>query len=160
MIYSQYAKEVVLEGPGTVASGATTSARLDTLGYKYAEIIAVGPIASSTTSTTNHRFSVLYLSQGDSTAISSATSIAAFTGTTNTVTAATAQFLIVPNAVSTLGNIHKMGVDLRKNQGRYLFVTYQGNSSHSTCCITAKLYRGDQSPNTDTERGVAASAFG
>lgn len=159
MIQSNYAKELVLVGPGTIASNATASARIDTLGFKYCEIIAVGPIASSTTSTTNHRFSALYVSQGDSTAVSSATAIAAFTGTTNTVTAATAQFLIVPNADTSVGSAVKLGINLQNNRGRYLFVTYNGNSSHSTVCITAKLMQGDQGANTDSERGVSASSF-
>jgi hypothetical protein len=159
MIHSQYAKEVVLAGPATIASGATASVRLDTLGYKYCVIDAIGPIASSTTTTTNQRFSVLFVAQSDSTTYAVSNAISSFTGTTNTVTAATAQFLIVPNGDTSVGSVTKFGIDLRNNRGRYLFVVYQGNSSHSTATIKAQLFKGDSSPNTDTTRGVAASSF-
>lgn len=159
MIHAQFPKEVVLVGPATVSSSATASVRMDTLGFKYCTIDAIGPVASSTTTTTNQRFAVLFVAQSDSTTYAVSNAISAFTGTTNTVTAATAQFLIVPNGDTSVGSVTKLGIDLRNNRGRYLFVVYQGLSSHSTVTIKAQLWRGDQMPSTDTERGVAASSF-
>lgn len=160
MIHSQYTKEVVLVGPGTVASNATASASVDTLGYRYATIDAYLSPATSAATATNHRWQVLFLAQGDSTAYSSATAIATFTGTTNTVTAATALFLIDQYSVSTVASQTRLGVDLKANRGRHLFVVYQGAASVSTALVKATLSNGEQFPNTDTERGVLRSVFG
>jgi len=157
MIYAQATKNVMLHGPATAATNATASARLDTLGFRYATIEAILPKATATNASA--KWGVLKLTEADVTTVSSASALVAFTGTTNTVTDATNGYVIAAQNDTSLGQVTKLHVDCRARK-RYLFVTYQAGDSHSTVVLKAELSRAEEMPNTDTERGVGVSAIG
>lgn len=151
MIFAQTQKIVELLAPATVSTSATTSASVDTLGFNYIEIIARLPAATATNSSA--QWGVLQLLEADVTNISSATSIVAFTGTTNTVTSSTAGFVIQPQNNTSYPQIYNFLVTNTGSRKRYLFLEVQGAASHSTTYAAALLSRGEEVPGNDSQRG-------
>ena len=156
MIHLQDVKKVALL-MATAATNATASARVDTLGFNYCTFLATLPKATATNSSA--KWGVLKITEGDTTAVSSASAIVKLTGTTNTVTDATNGFVIAANNNTSDPQITELGVPCGGARKRYLFVTYQAADSHSTVNLTAHLSRAMEAPNTDTERGVAVSSY-
>lgn len=155
MIHAQNEKTVVLIGPGTAATNATASARVDTLGFRYATFDI---FAKATATDSSAKWTVLKLSEADTTTYSTNGDIATFTGTTNTVTSTSAGFVLQTNN-DTTGQPTRLHVDL-KGRKRYLFVVTQPGANGNTIFAQCRLGRGEEAPNTDTERGVAVSMIG
>lgn len=150
MFHAESEKVVELLAPATVASGSTTSASVDRLGFDAARILVRLPAASATNSSA--KWGVLQLSEADVTNVSSATSIVAFTGTTNSVTSSTAGFVIAAQNDTTNPQITEFCVTC-VGRKRYLFLTVQSAASHSTTYGVATLARAEQTPATDAKRG-------
>lgn len=139
----------------TQATSATTSHRIDTLGYRYASLETWLPKATATNSSA--KWGVLKVTEGDLTSLTSASAIVKLTGTTNTVTDATNGYVIAAHNNTSIPQVTKLQLDLRGRK-RYLFLTVQAPDSHSTVLIKAQLTRGDQTPDTDALRGVGVSS--
>ena len=107
MIFGQDVKSQSLVKAVSVATGATATAHLDTLGFDYAQIYVVGDTASSA-------ISVLKLSEGDTT--SAFTDIVAFTGGT---AVSTSVGFVIPSADTSTPPDVRMDIDLRQRK-RYL----------------------------------------
>lgn len=157
MIQEQNAKVVMLHGPATAGTAATTSARIDTLGFRYCTVEGVLPKATATNSSA--KWGVFKLTEADLTTVSSASALVTFTGTTNSVTDATNGYVIAAHNDTTLGQVTRLFVDCKARK-RYLFVTFQAADSHSTVVVKCDLGRAEEMPNTDTKRGVGVSAIG
>jgi hypothetical protein len=140
-----------LLAPGTVASGATTSARISRAFYDYAIIDLIFPAATATNSSA--KWGVISIGEDDTTAVSNATNIVAFVGTTNSVTSATAGFVIPAQNDTTNPQILRMMVDCRGRK-KNLFLTVQSASSHSTVAAVVTLTRPEQLAAIDSKRGV------
>jgi hypothetical protein len=154
MIHAQMEKNVPLTGPATVATNATGSNYVDTLGFNYAVIEVMGPPATATNSSA--KMIALAVSEGDTT--SSFAAFGAFTGTTNSTAAAT-EFVIPVHNNTSVGNVIRFYIDLHGRK-RYLKVAFTPAASHTTICSKAVLSRAAIMPDTDTERGVAVSVIG
>ena len=130
------AKYVTIIVPGaTVASDATTSGSLDTLGYNYCDII----VQVSTHATPSHTLSALILSHQTSAA----------TGGTALATGGT-DFTIP--TVSSSTPFAAFRVDLR-GKHRYLALQLTPTTS-ATVGAWAHLYKGDEAPISATKAGV------
>jgi len=144
---------------GTVATNATTSAMVDRLGFNYAVVNVVMRPATATDSSA--KWTVLKLQHSDTTAVSSASDISGFIGTTNStaVSSGTATEFVIPTNNNTVamggtsaggGQTTTMCVDLR-NLKRYLFLNIQGAASHQTVFAIANLFRAEQLPDSAAE---------
>jgi hypothetical protein len=154
MIWPQNTRTVILVAAGTLATNATATARLDTLGYDYATIEVVqGPSAATNSSA---KWASLFFSEGDTTTAASSANITALVGTTNT--SATSGFVIQGNNDNTTGIVHKFQIALNGRR-RYLFLNGQPHQTNSTVFVKAELTRAQQSPDTDTERNVALTTI-
>jgi hypothetical protein len=153
---------------GTIATDATTSALVDRLGYDYA-VVTVG-MRPATGTNSSAKWTVLKLQTSDTTAVSDASNISGFIGTTNATAATTvsaAEFVIPANNTTTAGGGTSVGggqlIELAKDlrgQKRYLFVNIQAAASHQTATVIATLYKGEKMPSSTTERNVAATVTG
>jgi hypothetical protein len=154
---------------GTIATDATSSGMVDTLGYNYAIVNVTMRPATATNSSA--KWTVLKLQHSDTTTASEATNISGFIGTTNSTAATTvsaAEFVIPANNVTVAsggtaatggGQTISFCKDLRGGK-RYLFVNLQANASHQTANVSAILYKGEKLPVSTTERNVAAVVVG
>lgn len=135
-------KTEVMLAAQTASAAGTAKGFLDTLGFDYARItMATGTYASGT-----HAFAVFSLSEATNSA--AATGIAAFTGTTNTVTVAGTSGFVIPIGVTEASQAFCFDVDLRK-RNRYMAVNYTGGASASGLCVMAQLTRGRAMPGSD-----------
>lgn len=155
MIYSQHVKTVVLVPPGTLATNATATARVDTLGYDYATFTVIQGNAAGTN--VSAKWASLSLSAGDTTNATSSTTLTDFVGSTNT--AVTSGFVIQPNNNTSGGLVHEFQVDCR-GKPRYLFFNGQPHATNNTVAVLCKLSRAEQAPVTDAQRGVALTVVG
>jgi hypothetical protein len=149
MIQKQCEKVVCIVAPGTVATGATASASIDTLGFEYCTFDAILPAATATNSSA--KWGVLQVLEADVTNFSSATSIAAMSGTTNS--SSSTGFVIQPQNDTTNPQITRLFIDTKAHK-RYLFVEYEAAASHSTSVVMAYLERGQTIPSVDSQRGL------
>ena len=154
MKHMQNTKSVVLVANSTIASDSTTSYSFDTRGFKYA---VVDIVAKATATNTTTKFGVLKVTESDDTTYGNGTAIVALTGTTNTVTDATNGFVINAHT-NTTGASTKLFIDLTGRK-RYLFLTIQGGSSHSTITAKAELSLAEQAPDSVSERGLTSQAI-
>ena len=130
------AKYVTVVVPGaTVASNATASGSIDTLGYNYCDIL----VQVGTSATASHTLSALILSHNTS-AATGGTALA--TGDTD---------FTIPTADRTTP-MAALRVDLR-GKHRYLVLQLTPDTSAYVSAF-AHLYKGDESPNTATKAGV------
>lgn len=141
----------------TAATSATTSARVDTLGFNYCTLLATLPKATATNSSA--KWGVLKITEADVTTVSSASAIVKLTGTTNSVTDATNGYVIAANNNTSDPQVTMLGTPCGGARKRYLFVTFQAADSHSTVNIKAILSRAAEAPDTVAERGVAVASF-
>jgi hypothetical protein len=154
---------------GTIATDATASAMVDRLGFDYAVVNVTMRPATATNSSA--KWTVLKLQHSDTTAVSDATNISGFIGTTNSTAATTvsaAEFVIPANNVTVAhggtaatggGQTITLAKDLRGLK-RYLFLNVQANASHQTATVSALLFKGEDFPTSTTERNVAAVVVG
>ncbi len=154
---AQDIKTVVLLSPATIATNSTTSARVDTAGFKYVKIQCIHPTGSN--ASTSAQWGVCKLTEADVTSVSSGSAIVAFTGTTNTVTDATNGYVITSYNNSSTARITEFNVDCRGRK-RYLFLTIQAPASVSTVCAIAHLSAAEQMPNTASLAGVVERVIG
>jgi hypothetical protein len=140
-------KTVVLLEPATTPTNAATStARLDTLGFDWATIDVVMGTSNATTKPTT-----LKISEGDGTVAASASDITKFVG-------GGAGGFTIPAMDTAAATTVKFNIDLRPRK-RYLFVTLAPASVHNTAVI-ANLAKGEKAPITATLAGVNALVEG
>lgn len=151
MIHKQAEKVVYLVGPNvTIATSATSSSRLDRLGFDYATIEIAIPAATATNSSAT--FATFKLTESDTTTAST-TGISGFTGGTD--------FTIPVQNNTSSPAILRLFVDCRGRK-RYLFpIIGSAPASHNNLIVKADLTRAEQSPVTDAARGTnLTSAIG
>lgn len=157
MRFLQNCKFVAFQGPTTVSTAATSSAWVDTLGYRYCVILSVGEPASATNSSA--KYTSLRLLHGAVTQISSGTAVATLTGTTE-ATATTAQFVIGTHNDTANGSVTPLFVDL---QGLERYLTIEKRSSSvgwDGNCDVAILTNGIEAPDTAVLRAGAGTGQG
>jgi hypothetical protein len=142
MVPLQNSKVVYAVHATTVATNATSSSRIDRMGFDYAAIDVVIPVATATNSSAT--FGTLKLMEGDSTASSSASNVTGFVGGTD--------FTVPVQNDTSNPLIARLLVDCRARK-RYLFPIVQAPASHSTITVRAELGRAEQAPATDANRG-------
>lgn len=143
----------MLFAPATQASGATTSVSISRANFDYAIFDLVLPVATATNSSA--KWGAITLAEDDTTAVSNATNIVAFVGTTNSVTSATAGFVITAQNNTSDAQITRLFVDC-KGRKKNLFLTIQTAASHSTVSVACTLTRPEQLAKNDTGRGANA----
>lgn len=145
MIHMQNVKIDRVIKPASHASNATASGSIDTKGYSYLTLHWVMDSATATTKPTK-----MAVSEGDMT--SSFASVAAFTGTTNTVTSTSAGWLIPAASTSATQSV-KMDIDLRKRK-RYLKVEWTPGTPTRPSAVIGYLSRASDAPDTTTDAGI------
>lgn len=155
MIFGAYDKVIYSNPATTAATNATTTARCDTLGFRYALFEAVIPPAVATNSSA--KFTSLSIYEADTTIY--ATTNAVLLGTTNATAAAGSYVLPAWNDTSN-PQIVRLGIDLRGRK-RYLFalIDLPDVTNYTTFVYSWRLSRAEEEPNTTTEAGVSAWAF-
>jgi hypothetical protein len=149
MISTQGAKVVQAIGPVIVATNATASAAVDTLGYDYATVLISVPKASATDSSAS--FSTVSIAQGDA-ATGAWTDISGFTGATASSSSA---FLIPTNNDTSVGATIKLDLNLLGRK-RFLKVYVTPSiAANTTTDVKVILTRAEQLPTTATAAGVA-----
>lgn len=164
MNYNQGWKRIAALGPGTLATNAISSARIDTIGFRQLRVTFLDPVASASNQTNVWQVAKLTESDNSTVVASNGSAIVAFTGTTNTVTDATNGY-VIPAAYSGAASTSsgrvaiEMNVDLRGRK-RYLLISAEPGAANSTVAVVAELTRAEEMPNTDTERNVGVSVTG
>ena len=129
-------KAVIAISPTSTTNGATTTGSFDTLGYDFAVI----DVMATTSNDTTNNFSVLTLSEGDTTSTYTAVS----TGDTD--------FTIPAADTSNNSVIAQFRVDLRGRK-RYLKLSCSPVTTQ-TIWAQAQLLRGDETPVAAGTAGV------
>ena len=135
------AVKVVQMYPRSIATNATASVTVDTLGFNHAKIYVNVGIASS-------NLSVLHLSDG--TASNSFATISTFVGGTG---------FTIPSANTDAGYVAEFSVDLR-NRNRYLRVLGENTSVATVIGASVILSRAEIAPDSTTDRGSAVFVEG
>ena len=131
-------KSVIVIAPTETTNAATATGSFDTRGYDYAVI----DVMATTTNNTTNNFSVLTLSEGDTTASYAAAS----TGDTD--------WTIATQSTSVNAVVAQFRLDLRARK-RYLKLTASPLTTQ-TIWAHAQLYRGDAMPVAAAAAGVGA----
>lgn len=148
-------KVVCSQGPGTIASSATSASTIDTLGYDYAVVdVMLNPATGATSSA---KLDTLQLEHGSTTDPTNHTAINGAIGTTNATASAT-QFVLPVHNDTSFASIVRFFVNLADKQ-RILRIEKTGCASHSTTVDIAHLSNADEVPDTATLRGVNAQVF-
>lgn len=134
---------------GTAATNATTHYTIDRADFNYATITVAQSAASATDSA--DKWAVLKIAEGDTTATSSASDIAAFVG--STASSVTSGFVIAANNVTSGPSAHRFAVDCRARK-RYLFLIAQPDANNGAHYIHAELSKGAAAADTTTEQNV------
>lgn len=134
---------------GTAATNATASLTIDRLGYEYANVIVSTGVASATDSA--DKWVSLVLKEGDTSAVSSASNIAAFVG--STASSVTSGFVLPTHNDTASPSCISLHVDCRARK-RYLFLVTQPDPNQATYAVTAILSKGKVAADTTTEQGV------
>ena len=137
------AKQVIAISPAQFTNAATATGQIDTLGYDYLTL----DVAMATSNNTTNNPSVLKITEGDTTVISSAAAITALTGD------GTGGFTIPASVTSGDWGV-KFNLDLRKRK-RYLFLSVSPLTTQVITAI-ANLSHGEESPVNTTEASVKA----
>ena len=127
--------------PRSVATNATASVTVDTLGFNHAKVLVNVGVASSD-------LTVLHLSDG--TASNSFATISGFVGGTG---------FTIPSANTSLGYVAEFSVDLRK-RNRYLRLQAENTSAATVLGASIILSRAEIAPDSTTERGSAVFVEG
>jgi len=137
-------KTVVLQAPGSIpTNAATTTTRLDCLGYDYATIDLIMGIAGDTAKPTT-----LSIVEGDTTTYASASAITTLTG------GGVGGFTI-PALDNTTMSVIQFRINLLKRK-RYLFTTLAPANVTNTC-IVAHLYKGEEPYDAATQSTVVGT---
>jgi len=141
MIHAQNDKHAILIKPASIATSATSTGNVDTLGYNYAQI----KVILDTQAATSSNPSELTLSHGADTVYTNATAIS--TGDTD---------FTIPNADTSDPQTIVWNVPCATRE-RYLHVSLSPAGAAQICCVTATLSRASGlTPNTAALSGVAA----
>lgn len=127
--------------PRSIATNATASVTVDTLGFNHAKIYVNVGVASSDVT-------VMHLSDG--TASNSFATVSTFVGGTG---------FTIPTANTSLGYVAEMSVDLRKRH-RYLRLLVENTSVATVVAGEVILSRAEIAPDSTTERGCAVYVAG
>lgn len=157
MRFLQNCKYVAFQGPTTVATNATSSAYVDTFGFKYAALLVIAEPATATNS--DAKYTSLRVLHGAVTNISSGTAVATLTGTTES-TATTSQFVIGTHNNTLVGSVTPLFIDL---QGLERYLTIEKRSSSAGWdgnCAVAILTNGPEAPDTAALRSTTGGGQG
>lgn len=133
----------------SVASSATHSLEIDTIGFEYASIdVLFSPFTAASPPTT--AATVLRVAHSDTTGTSGQTNLLV-NGTDFTVGAGV-------TATSSVGYAHRFDIDLRGKR-RYLTV-YATPSSTAGVITSCRLSKGEAGPMSASEKGVNTQAVG
>ncbi|MCP4539814.1 MAG: hypothetical protein GY832_21965 [Chloroflexi bacterium] len=138
--------------PQAIATNATSSSYIDTLGFG-ALRIDISTIAATATNSSAQWTSMVVL-EGTTTAIASGTAISSLTGTTNT-TATTAQFVLPINNDTAAGQTVSIDIDTTDLQ-RYIHVKVQAAKGYGTVCMLGQLYRPHTAPDAAGDWGTGS----
>jgi hypothetical protein len=143
MIYAQTAKYDLVFHPLSIASNATSSGTVDTLGYDFATFIW----NMATVANTSHYPTTMKLEESDD--LTTYAALVPFTGGTAT---STSVGFVHPALDSSNSTIWVWNMDL-KGHKRYIKATFTPATT-MICGCTCQLTRGDVMPDTTTEAGV------
>jgi hypothetical protein len=147
MIYAQNEKHGVVFKPQSVATNATASGRIDTLGYAYCSIdIALDSAAAASSNPATCK-----LSESDDTT-TTVTDITAFVGD------GTGGFTI-PDADTSNPQFYRFNVDLRGRK-RYLTLKLTPAGAAQQACATYHLSRAEEAAINTTKANVAVLVNG
>lgn len=135
----QNTKSVAVVKPASIASNATSTGIIDTLGY---EECKVSVLLDSAASTTNNP-SALNLQEADTTDASNFSTISGFEGDTD---------FTIPAVSATLPTTIDMDVDCRARK-RYLRVQLTPGGAAMICGVTAVLGKAKESPSASVAVG-------
>ena len=132
----------------SVASSATHSIEIDTLGFSYASIdVAFSPFTAAATAAAT----VLRLAQSN-TSGSGQTNVSGFVGGTDFTVAAGS------TTGAAVGYSHRFDIDLR---GRSRYLTVYATPALTVGVVTiARLSRGEAGPVSSSDKGVSTQAVG
>jgi len=133
--------KVVALYPRSVATNATASVTVDTLGFNHAKVYVNVGVASSDVT-------VMHISDG--TASNNFATISTFVGGTG---------FTIPSANTSSGYVAEFSVDLRK-RNRYLRLQVENTSAATVVSGEIILGRAEIAPDTTTERGCAVFVAG
>lgn len=143
------ATKSVSKAETSVASNATHSLEIDTIGFEYASIdVLFSPFTAATNPST--AATVLRLAQSDSTGTAAQTTVFV-QGTDYTVASGT-------TATGGVGYAHRFDVDLRGKR-RYLTV-YATPASTVGVVTVCRLSKGEAGPMSASDKGVSTQAIG
>ena len=131
--------ELVIQ-PDDIASDATATGYLDTLGWDYLTMV----VALTSCASTSEAWTTCTLREGTNSA--STTPIVAFSG--SDATNATYGYAFEAAANSVEGNVIRMNVDLRKRE-RYLSLIVTPDQAAASVAALAMLSRGREVPGSD-----------
>lgn len=143
-------KTLVILKQEAATNGATlTSDQVDCKGYKYAELL----LHATTSNDATNNPSTLKLQESDTTAATDFADITAFKGDDSSG-------FTIPNSptATTTDPFVRMFVNLKKRK-RYLRLLVTPVTT-MTFSVIARLGQAEESPDSDTERGVAISVTG
>lgn len=134
---------------GTAATDATAAYTIDRQGFDYCTINVTQSAASATNSA--DKLVVFKVAHGATTAVSSASDITAFTGSTNT--SVTAGFVIAPSSNTASPTTQRLAINCT-NKERYLFLILHPDANNGALYAEAQLSRGRNAPANTTDQGV------
>lgn len=144
MIHGANDKGVVVLKPQSVATTATATGNIDTIGFKR---VSIDVLLDSAADTTNNP-AVLKLSESDDTVASNFADITGFVGDG-------AGGFTVPAADTQTPQIVRFNVDLNTNRKRYLKLSLKPAGAAQLVAASARLSRAAEVPDTDAEMGCA-----
>ncbi len=148
----QSANQQVLLVPSTLAGDDAESGQFDALGWDRAMVdLALGTYATSADT-----LAECVLTEGTDT--NPGDNIVAFVGTTDSAVTAGTNGFVIPDGNSTVGQIFKFNIDLRKRE-RYINLDIVAGESAISAVAIVTLERGDKMPNT-TGSNVGVQAIG
>lgn len=163
----QNTKTIPLIGPVTVATNADTTNLFDWGIFNEACIrIRLNPTSATNSS---GKATVCKLEESDSTSgpfvsmavVNQSTTVAGYSGTTNTVAVSTSNEFVLPvhndTSEAQVINLHVARGGARK---RYVKLSLRAPTSFNTVYAEAILARGEAAPDTATERGDDATVLG
>lgn len=143
MIHAASAKSVVMLKPQSVATNATVTGTVDTLGFDHCR---VDVLLDSQTSTTSKPTALKLEESND---LTTYVTVSPFTGGTG---------FTIPTAGS-VSTVIRFNVDLRPRM-RYLKVSLTAGDAAQLACVHANLSRAEVLPNTATLKGCTAVVDG
>jgi hypothetical protein len=135
-------KPVFMLAESSLTNGASATARIDTLGYKYLELF----LRQSTSNSTSNKLATCKLSEADVTSSTSATAITKFVG-------GGAGGFTIPAADTANPQAYSFQIDLRGRK-RYIFLEVSPVTTQTFTAVGA-LGRAEQNLQTAAHLGTA-----